>query len=55
MSLEPVLKSRKLSQSAVDLSIHGEPQLRAGVGGPQPIGLGDQAPDKPGGKLLPLT
>ena len=41
---EPVLKSRKLSQSAVDLSIHSELQRRTGVGGPQPIGLGDQAP-----------
>ena len=55
MSLEPVLKSGKLSQSAVDLSIHSEPQRRAGVGGSQPIGIGDQAPDKSGCKLLPLT
>ena len=41
---EPVLKSKKLSQSAVDLSIHSELQRRTEVGGPQPIGLGDQAP-----------
>ena len=41
---EPVLKSRKLSQSAVDLSIHSELQRRTEVGGSQPIGLGDQAP-----------
>ena len=41
---EPVVKSRKLSQSAVDLSIHSELQRRTEVGGPQPIGLGNQAP-----------
>ena len=41
---EPVLKSKKLSQSAVDLSIHSELQRRTEVGGSQPIGLGDQAP-----------
>ncbi len=41
---EPVVKSRKLSQSAVDLSIYSELQRRTEVGGPQPIGLGNQAP-----------
>jgi hypothetical protein len=42
IGLELVLKSKKLSQSAVDLSIHSEPYRR--VGGDQTVGLANQVP-----------
>ncbi len=37
--LEPVLKSKERSQSAVDLSIHSDPYSRVGVGSPNLLGL----------------